>query len=695
MTTANGHATIAPGRHRFDVSVIKAAITNWPDALHRVGGIPLEVLDGQHHPCLRCGGTDRFSLVDSDAGAVLCRKCFDSKNGDGIAAIQWARGWSFTETLDALAEYAGLVPEIPASSLSSPSGADVLLRVCRSKRMPVDSAIAYGAKVERWGSDLVVNFPYYDQGGTVCSNFALYAVDDQGAKFPKGRNAKGLPTGMFLPHVDGKVRLPRPGETWVIDEGVKNAAALHSLGYLAAGYNGSQLQTKHAEVFRGVHVMMTPNLDGAAQKGSAKNGKRLAGVAASIKIARLPGEPGQNVDVRDVLAMDNGETLLRQAIANANAFDGYTASESPSEPTLPVPVTPSSEFFGTTFERRWLVDSVLVANEPCIVAAKAKGCKTTLAIGLVLALGAGVPWLEKFPTHRCRVAFLSGESGQYTIQETARRIANAMGINPALGDVFWGFRLPCLGDPAGLESLAMMLEDVQPAVVVIDPVYLSLMGSATTGLSASNLFDVGPLLAGIVNACLQHGATPILIHHLRKNSALERFAPPELEELAMAGFGEFARQWILLGRRSEYLSDGRHELWMQIGGSAGHGSLWALDINEGRIDDPSGRKWEVSLGNAKDARETAKQAKADAKARFKTEQLEADKRAICEALAAAESLTATKASVKAATCLRTDRIDAAIALLIKEKSVRTTTITKGNNRRYKALQMITNQGLEA
>jgi hypothetical protein len=209
----------------------------------------------------------------------------------------------------------------------------------------------------------------------------------------------------------------------------------------------------------------------------------------------------------------------------------------------------------------------------------------------------------------------------------------------------------------------------KPEVLIVDPVYLSLMGNATRGLSAGNLFDIGPLLAGIVDTCLRRQTTPILIHHCRKNSNLERFAPPELEELAMAGFGEFARQWILLGRRSEYQSDGHHELWMQVGGSAGHGGLYALDIEEGRIDDPEGRRWEVSLHNAQGVRDTAKKAKADAKAKSRAEQLDGDKRAVCETPAAMPDETGSKSAIRDRAGLNTARVAVAIADLIKEESI--------------------------
>jgi hypothetical protein len=57
------------------------------EVFKRVAMIPLELLDGKQHPCPKCGGKDRFSLIDRDRGAIICRKCFNPKNGDYIAAV--------------------------------------------------------------------------------------------------------------------------------------------------------------------------------------------------------------------------------------------------------------------------------------------------------------------------------------------------------------------------------------------------------------------------------------------------------------------------------------------------------------------------------------------------------------------------------------------------------------------------------
>lgn len=166
----------------------------------------------------------------------------------------------------------------------------------------------------------------------------------------------------------------------------------------------------------------------------------------------------------------------------------------------------------------------------------------------------------------------------------------------------WGFDLPQLSDPNDMEVLRERIAEHRLEVIVIDPTYLCLL-KGNVNVQAASMFDMGPLLANIAELCLEAGATPQLVHHYRKppvfrngkyNGNGKEADPPELEDLAFAGFGEFARQWMLLGRRQPFDPDtGHHALWLNVGGSAGHTGLYGVDVTEGRMDDAfQGRRWE-------------------------------------------------------------------------------------------------------
>src|SRR5262249_45698775 len=132
----------------------------------------------------------------------------------------------------------------------------------------------------------------------------------------------------------------------------------------------------------------------------------------------------------------------------------------------------SHEFFSTDFKPTWLVKRVLVKNQPGVVGGPIKCLKTTIGIDLAVSLASGTPFLGFLEVYRpVRVAVLSGESGSWTLQETARRICAARGIDPTILPLSWQTSLPKLADPVHRGELARGLRTDSIDVVVIDPLY--------------------------------------------------------------------------------------------------------------------------------------------------------------------------------------------------------------------------------
>lgn len=250
----------------------------------------------------------------------------------------------------------------------------------------------------------------------------------------------------------------------------------------------------------------------------------------------------------------------------------------------------------------YLIEDVLVAGQPCVIAAARKTLKTSISIDAGISLATGRRFLGHFDVASpVRVGIMSGESGAATIKESAIRIARSKDIS--LRDIpsenlFWSFRLPHLSEN---EHLAILRQDVvarKLQVLVIDPAYLAI----DLGDGAGNLFSVGRKLAPLSEQGRDTNCTIVIVHHNTKASGRE-FGAPELDDIAWSGFAEWARQWLLLGRREPFdpESSGVHKLWMSVGGSAGHSGRWAVEIVEGKKIDSAGRRWQVTIESANKA----------------------------------------------------------------------------------------------
>jgi hypothetical protein len=253
------------------------------------------------------------------------------------------------------------------------------------------------------------------------------------------------------------------------------------------------------------------------------------------------------------------------------------------------------------YELEYLINGILVRGQPGVIAGPKKSLKTNISIDLALSLSSGGKFLGHFAADdEVRVGLMSGESGAATIQETARRIAASKRARlPQYDKAIWSFALPQLNNKQHIAALDRFITTHELDVLILDPTYLMMLG---IGNDAGNLFAVGEFLKSLGDLAQATNCTPLLCHHLKKGVA-DPYEPAELENIAWAGFQEFVRQWILLNRRVRYDPDrgGHHELWMSVGGSAGHSGLWGLNIDEGTRQDIGGRRWEVEVLSSAEA----------------------------------------------------------------------------------------------
>ena len=300
---------------RLDANTVKsAAHGRWPEILGAICPELTEALNTSrkvHCPLpLHDDEHPSFRFDKPENGSSICT----CGSHDAFKLIMTLRGVTFPESLSLVANHLG----IENGTAYKP---DLMTTVCHSKRMPIESAKAYGAHLgkrdTKYGVRDVVRFPVVNEQGELHCYFDL-AGDGGKGLFQKGKGNSGL----FLPVVDDKPRLPAAGETWILCEGVKDAANYHALGYSCCGLPTDNMAIKYARIFDGCNVVLMPDRTVDAEDKAEQSAGRLFGVAASVRIGTLPLEIGgdKGDDARDVLRQAGGDNLLRQAVDDAKEW---------------------------------------------------------------------------------------------------------------------------------------------------------------------------------------------------------------------------------------------------------------------------------------------------------------------------------------------------------------------------------------
>ena len=92
-------------------------------------------------------------------------------------------------------------------------------------------------------------------------------------------------------------------------------------------------------------------------------------------------------------------------------------------------VMDSSALNKATFPREWLINRILVLNQPGVIGGPKKTLKTSLMVDMAISISSGKPFLGYFQVPRRRsVAVFSGESDRATLQDIARRVCKAKNV---------------------------------------------------------------------------------------------------------------------------------------------------------------------------------------------------------------------------------------------------------------------------
>jgi archaellum biogenesis ATPase FlaH len=276
---------------KIDVAALKQqAAGRWPAVLSALGGVPADALDGKNHPCPKCGGKDRFRFTNLNAnGSCFCNQCAKGI-GDGIAALQWLRGGTFPETVNALAEYLGQSSDQP-------------------------SRPAHNGKPK-----IVATYDYRDEQGILLYQVVRFDPKDFRQRRPKDGggwtwSVKGV---RMVPYRLPDLLTAGPERGVLVLEGEKDVDRAAGMGIIATtnAMGAGKWRPEYNEHFRGRSVYIIPDNDQPGRKHAQQVAMSLHGIAKNIKVVELPGVPEKG-DLCDWLDQGGTKDKLAELVKAA------------------------------------------------------------------------------------------------------------------------------------------------------------------------------------------------------------------------------------------------------------------------------------------------------------------------------------------------------------------------------------------
>lgn len=355
-----------------------------------------------------------------------------------------------------------------------------------------------------------VRFTYRDPGGTLLGYKERFQKPTGGKGFawflPDGSG--GRPDGVGLYRAE-RVKRAKPDQWIYLVEGEKCVEVVEEMGVIAVSPpDGSDSwKPSYANLLSGRKVALVPDNDepGAALMNEAA--QALKAKVSELRTIRLPNlEPGE--DIADWILHGGTQQKLERITERADVV-----GETP-RPRLQT-IRNMSLIEAKSVD--WLWYPYLPLGKLCLLEGDPGLGKSVLSLVVASCLSRG--W--KLPGQEtvlppCNVLIMADEDG---LADTVRPRLDALGadlkrIRPVTGLLRDGEEEPLLLDPEGTQALTWEIEDFEPHLVIIDPLFSYMGGKVDVNKGT----EVRGVLRPLIEVADRQQCTIWGLRHLNKVS---------------------------------------------------------------------------------------------------------------------------------------------------------------------------------
>jgi len=201
-------------------------------------------------------------------------------------------------------------------------------------------------------------------------------------------------------------------------------------------------------------------------------------------------------------------------------------------------------------EPGWLVEGFWTRESHGIVAGEPKSFKSILTLDLAISIASGEPFLGQFPVHHPGpVLIVQNENSDWIMRDRVHKIISHKGLvgkvnidernlqinfPPMLPIHFvnqQGFQFK---DPIHCQVVEKVIEEVEPVLVIFDPLYLMFDGDLNTSK------DLSPALNWLLTLKQRYNMGVVLVHHWNKGGQSPRGGQRMLGSTTLHGWVESA-----------------------------------------------------------------------------------------------------------------------------------------------------------